>query len=79
MKLHSLTVWDCHSKIGLELTGASNVPPQQIIAESPTLVAELTDTNSVLVCPDKGAIDRCLAIKKGDSHEPINCDRFLQS
>ncbi len=60
---NKLTTWDCHSPVGLQLTGASNVKPADIISNSPALVALLKDKNSVLICPDKGAVNRCNEIK----------------
>lgn len=59
---HTLVVWDCHSAVGLELTGAHNIEPALIIQSSPELSAELQGEHSVLICPDKGALPRCTAI-----------------
>jgi len=64
MNLKSLATWDCHSSVGLALTGAVNIPPSDIISASPALVAELTNPQSVLVCPDEGAKSRCAAIAR---------------
>ncbi len=58
----SLTVWDCHSSVGLTLTGAHNISAAQLIANSPELVHLIQAENSILVCPDKGAIDRTQAV-----------------
>ena len=63
MALRNITTWDCHSHVGLELTGAVNVTPENIIANSPALVSLLTSPNSVLVCPDEGAKGRCQDIQ----------------
>lgn len=63
-KKNSITVWDCHSQIGLLLTGATNVTPEKIIATSPQLLSELKNQNVVLICPDKGAINRCSGLAK---------------
>ncbi|PWQ98548.1 ribose-phosphate diphosphokinase [Leucothrix arctica] len=63
MPVRSITTWDCHSTVGIELTGAINVMPEKIIASSPALVEVLTADNSVLICPDEGAKARCEAIK----------------
>ncbi|RVU84519.1 ribose-phosphate pyrophosphokinase [Leucothrix sargassi] len=64
LPINSLTTWDCHSEVGVALTGAINITPEKIIASSPALVSLLTHENSVLVCPDKGAKPRCEAIKR---------------
>jgi ribose-phosphate pyrophosphokinase len=63
MPVRSITTWDCHSAVGIELTDAINVMPEKIIASSPALVEVLTADNSVLICPDEGAKARCEAIK----------------
>lgn len=56
------TVWDCHSSVGIELTGANNIPAQDIIKTNHELSRLIMDLNSVIVCPDKGAVDRTNAI-----------------
>jgi ribose-phosphate pyrophosphokinase len=63
LRLNNITVWDCHSQVGLDLTGAINVSPENIIKASESLVKILTAPDSVLVCPDQGAQARCTAIK----------------
>jgi ribose-phosphate pyrophosphokinase len=63
LRLNKITVWDCHSQEGLDLTGAINVSPENIIKASESLVSILTAPDSVLVCPDQGAQARCTAIK----------------
>lgn len=76
MNLMGITVWDCHSDIGLQLTGAKNVTAEKIIASSSDLVNLLKAKNSVLVCPDEGAKTRCLAIKESLSLDVmIQCDK----
>jgi len=62
--INELVVWDCHSKVGVELSGARNIEPADIIKHSDELVSLLNDENSVLVCPDKGAVARCTQIKE---------------
>jgi ribose-phosphate pyrophosphokinase len=57
-----LTVWDCHSAVGLALTGAKNIAPKDIIKTSPTLTKEIVDLNSVIICPDAGAVERTQSI-----------------
>lgn len=63
LRLNNVTVWDCHSQIGIDLTNAKNVTPEKIIASDTMLVELLQSENSVLICPDEGAKVRCLAIK----------------
>lgn len=63
LKVNLLTVWDAHSPATQELTGAINVPQEEIIAVSDKLLGYLQDKNTVLVCPDKGALSKCQAIK----------------
>lgn len=53
-----LVVWDCHSPVGIDLTGAENVAAQDIVKTNPELSALIMDLNSVIICPDKGAIGR---------------------
>ena len=64
LRLNILATWDCHSRVGTELTGALNVPPVEIIRADPDLLALLKEESSVLVCPDKGAVGRCSDIKE---------------
>lgn len=58
----NVVIWDCHSPVGTELTGAQNIEPQDIIKTCSELVKEIVNLNSVLICPDKGAIKRTEAI-----------------
>lgn len=53
-----MTIWDCHSAVGVDLTGAENVPAQDIIKTNAELSAMIIDLNSVVICPDKGAVTR---------------------
>ncbi len=62
LNLNKLTVWDCHSSVGLELTQADNIEATEIIKQSSKLSNLLRDKNSILICPDKGAIKRCQKI-----------------
>lgn len=72
----SLTVWDCHSAIGTQLTGAANISPWQIIATCPELVAALQGKQTVLVCPDKGAKPRSEAIAQAfDLSAIVYCEK----
>lgn len=63
MKLNKITVWDCHSQVGINLIQAQNISPENIIATCSDLVKLLTSPDSVLICPDQGAQTRCKAIQ----------------
>ncbi len=65
LNANDLVVWDCHSDKGLELTGAKNVRPTEIINASAELTQLLKAEDTVLVCPDKGAVGRCKDIQRG--------------
>ena len=65
LNFENLVIWDCHSDKGLELTGAQNVKPLEIIKSSDELTQLLQSDETVLVCPDKGALSRCEDIKQG--------------
>jgi ribose-phosphate pyrophosphokinase len=60
----SVTVWDCHSPVGLALLGARNIGQEDIICQCPALVNELQSPNTVLIAPDKGAVARTQAVAK---------------
>jgi len=76
LRLTSLVTWDCHSKVGLDLTGAINVPPVDFIQADTELLNLLQNENSVLVCPDKGAVGRCSDIKrKLNLNEIVFCEK----
>ena len=68
-------VWDCHSPVGIELTGAENIPAEDIIKTNPALSALIMNLNSVVICPDKGAVHRTRdivnAFEKDFQPEPI--------
>jgi ribose-phosphate pyrophosphokinase len=68
-------VWDCHSPVGIELTGAENILAEDIIKTNPALSALIVDLNSVVICPDKGAVHRTRdivnAFEKDFQPEPI--------
>lgn len=55
-------IWDCHSPVGIKSLGAKNILAQDIIKTSHELSHLIMDLNSVVICPDKGAIDRTNAI-----------------
>jgi len=57
-------IWDCHSAVGVELTGALNVRAETIVKANPALSAMIMDLNSVIICPDKGAVARTQSIAK---------------
>ena len=73
MRLNQLVVWDCHSDIGLALTGASNISPATIIQTDSELAALLREESTVLICPDQGAVGRCR-----DIQETLNLAPFVQ-
>lgn len=64
MRIKRLLTWDCHSEAGLQLTQAHNVKPATIIQSDAALSALLAEENSILVCPDKGAVTRCKDIQQ---------------
>lgn len=66
-----MAVWDAHSAVSVALTGAHNVLPETIIARSEALSDLLRHENTVLICPDKGAVPRCEAIQKAFSTSRI--------
>ena len=77
LNLNKLSVWDCHSSVGLDLTGAHNIEATEIIKQSPALIAELTNPNTVLICPDKGAINRCQKIVDAFGMKPmVQCEKI---
>ena len=76
LNLKRLITWDCHSQVGVDLTSAINIDPASIIKNDPALVNLLTDTNTVLICPDKGAVKRCTHIKESlKISEMILCEK----
>ena len=56
--LEKLVVWDCHSPVGVDLTGALNVPAEDIMKADKAFLALINAPDSVLICPDKGAVKR---------------------
>ena len=70
-----IITWDCHSAVGTDLTGAKNVPAQDIIKANGELSAMIMDLNTVVICPDKGAVNRTQnivnAFEKDFQPEPI--------
>lgn len=64
LNTEELVVWDCHSKVGLELTGAKNVSSTDIIKSDVQLSQLLRSSQTVLICPDKGALQRCTELKE---------------
>ncbi len=63
-----IAVWDCHSTVGIDLTGATNVDASNVVLSHPALRDLIQQPNTVLVCPDKGARSRCqhMATALGD-------------
>ena len=53
-----LAIWDCHSAVGIDLTGAVNVPAEDILKTNHEISSLILDLNSVVICPDKGAVQR---------------------
>lgn len=83
-----IVVWDCHSQVTLELLRKNtsfqeviNIEPIQIIQQSETLMQILIADNTVLICPDAGAIQRTQAIANGinpqrqQAIEVIRCEK----
>ncbi len=71
-----LAVWDCHSSVGLNLTGATNVSASNIVLAHPNLSALIRGGDTVLVCPDKGARARCENMAKALGNLPlIYCEK----
>lgn len=68
-------IWDCHSEVGVDLTGAVNVPAEDIIGASSELSQIIIDLNTVIICPDKGAVGRtqniAAAFQKDRQPDPI--------
>ena len=64
MGVRRLITWDCHSSVGVDLTGAENISPVDVIRSNQNLVSLLQADETVLVCPDKGARNRCKEIKE---------------
>ena len=76
LKLGCLITWDCHSQAGVDLTGAINASATDIIKTSKELVSLLTQPESVLVCPDKGALSRCEDLQQQlDIRQMVNCEK----
>lgn len=83
-----IVVWDCHSPVTLALLRKNtrfqeviNIEPIEIIQHSPALMQILSADNSILVCPDAGAIQRTQAIANGinpqrqQDIEVIRCEK----
>jgi ribose-phosphate pyrophosphokinase len=67
----SVAVWDCHSAVGLDLTGAYNVDASEIVLSHEPLRALINEEHTVLVCPDKGARRRCEAMARALGDRPL--------
>jgi ribose-phosphate pyrophosphokinase len=57
-----LVVWDCHSDVGIALTGAQNVAANKIAETCRALKRLFAAPQIALVCPDKGARARTEAM-----------------
>ena len=70
-----MIVWDCHSPVGVDLTGAVNVAAQDVIKANVELSAMIMDLKTVVICPDKGAVHRTQdivnAFGKDEQNDPI--------
>ena len=76
LRINKLVTWDCHSKVGVTLSGAINVTAAEIIKSDNSLATLLKDKDTVLVCPDKGAVGRCTDIKKSlGLNDMILCEK----
>ncbi|MDE2422254.1 MAG: ribose-phosphate pyrophosphokinase [Gammaproteobacteria bacterium] len=78
----TITVWDCHSEKTTELLKRNtcfneviNISPAAIIQQSARLVEIMTAINTVLICPDHGAIARTNLIAESftDAKPAIIC------
>ena len=76
LRLNKLVTWDCHSQVGTKLTGAINVLPIDIIRSDEQLLTLFKDQETVLVCPDNGAVGRCSTIRDElKLPEMVVCDK----
>jgi len=64
MQPRELRIWDCHSHKSIELTGARNIPAWKIIQSDTRLMSLLSQSETVLICPDKGARERTKEIQR---------------
>jgi ribose-phosphate pyrophosphokinase len=70
-----IAVWDCHSHVGVTLTGAINVDATSIVLANDELRSLIQAPNTVLVCPDKGARDRCQSMAAALDRPLIYCEK----
>jgi len=76
LKIGRLVTWDCHSQVSVDLTGAFNVSATDIIKSSDELVSILKQPDSVLICPDKGALSRCKDLTQQlNLKQMVNCEK----
>jgi len=76
LNLKRLVTWDCHSQVGLDLTGAVNISSTEIIQASDELVTILQSKDSVLICPDNGALARCEQLQATlNISEMVRCEK----
>jgi len=77
LSIQSLLTWDCHSAVGLRLTAAQNYQMADIIKHSEDLTALLKQHNSVVICPDKGAVNRCQSLVDSLDLKPmVVCEKI---
>ena len=69
--IEELVVWDCHSPVGVDLTAATNISGHQIMVTHAGLSAIMRASDSVVICPDKGAIGRTEETAKAFGNAPI--------
>ena len=78
LTITELTTWDIHSGDGCGLLGVDvNISQEEIISHSPELEGVIKSKNTVLICPDKGAVYRCqkLAKKYNAVDRLVYCDK----
>lgn len=76
LNLKTMATWDCHSQVGIALTGAQNVSLADIVLSNSQTTSLLRRKKSVLVSPDKGAIARCTELQRAlDLDQIIFCEK----
>lgn len=74
-----LAVWDCHSAVGINLTGATNVDASNIVLSHAGVRELIQQPNTVLVCPDKGARSRCQQMASALGDVPlVYCEKVRE-
>jgi len=71
-----LIVWDCHSRVFTDLSDATSIDPHEIMQADPALTKLILDEHSVLICPDKGAVNRTRQTAKAfQNAEIVYCEK----